>query len=68
MWSDRVPNPGHRTYESGALPTALRGPTMKSRLLLKIIPLPAGLKIGSAISTGKFLAYGATGAHALVLF
>ena len=26
MWSDRVSNPGLLTYESGALPTALRGP------------------------------------------
>ena len=25
MWSDRVSNPGPLTYESGALPTALRG-------------------------------------------
>ena len=26
MWPDRVSNPGALTYESGALPTALRGP------------------------------------------
>ena len=26
MWPDRVPNPGPPTYESGALPIALRGP------------------------------------------
>ena len=26
MWPDRVWNPGPLTYESGALPTALRGP------------------------------------------
>ena len=26
MWPDRVSNPGPQTYESGALPTALRGP------------------------------------------
>ena len=25
MWTDRVSNPGPLTYESGALPTALRG-------------------------------------------
>ena len=25
MWPDRVSNPGSLTYESGALPTALRG-------------------------------------------
>ena len=26
MWPDQVLNPGPLTYESGALPTALRGP------------------------------------------
>ena len=26
MWLDRVSNPGPLTYESGALPTVLRGP------------------------------------------
>ena len=26
MWPDRVSNPGPLTYESGALPTALRSP------------------------------------------
>ena len=26
MWPDLVSNPGPLTYESGALPTALRGP------------------------------------------
>ena len=28
MWPDRVPNPGPLTYESGALPIALRGPAL----------------------------------------
>ena len=28
MWPDRVSNPGPLTYESGALPTALRGPAL----------------------------------------
>ena len=28
MWPDQVSNPGPLTYESGALPTALRGPAM----------------------------------------
>ena len=28
MWPDRVSNPGPLTYESGALPIALRGPNM----------------------------------------
>ena len=26
MWPDRVSNPGSLTYESGALPIAVRGP------------------------------------------
>ena len=29
MWPDQVLNPGPLTYESGALPTALRGPAGK---------------------------------------
>ena len=29
MWPDRVSNPGPLTYESGALPIALRGPASK---------------------------------------
>ena len=29
MWPDRVSNPGPLTYESGALPIALRGPAEK---------------------------------------
>ena len=28
MLPDRVSNPGHLTYESGALPIALRGPAL----------------------------------------
>ena len=28
MWPDRVSNPGPLTYESGALPIALRGPAI----------------------------------------
>ena len=33
MWPDRVSNPGPLTYmyESGALPTALRGPAIRLR-------------------------------------
>ena len=30
MWPDRVSNPGPLTYESGALPPALRGPAVTS--------------------------------------
>ena len=31
MWPDQVSNPGPLTYESGALPTALRGPAGSCR-------------------------------------
>ena len=34
MWTDQVSNPGPLIYESGALPTALRGPA-KNLLLMK---------------------------------
>ena len=30
MWPDRVSNPGPPTYESGALPIALRGPAVEN--------------------------------------
>ena len=29
MWPDRVSNPGPLTYQSGVVPTALRGPSME---------------------------------------
>ena len=38
MWPDRVSNPGPLTYESGALPTALRGPAFY-KLLTGMISL-----------------------------
>ena len=43
MWPDRVSNPGLLTYESGALPTALRGPAWacdRDRLDNFLIPVP----------------------------
>ena len=33
MWPDRVSNTGPLTYESGALPTALRGPVRAYELI-----------------------------------
>ena len=36
MWPDRVSNPGPLTYESGALPIALRGPAHYMLLILVI--------------------------------
>ena len=40
MWPDRVSNPGPLTYESGALPIALRGPAVSNSFLrtFEIIP------------------------------
>ena len=35
MLPDRVSNPGPLTYESGALPIALRGPALKMVILLR---------------------------------
>ena len=35
MLPDRVSNPGPLTYESGALPIALRGPAMKREKKMK---------------------------------
>ena len=36
MWPDRVSNPGPLTYESGALPIALRGPASPSQVTAPI--------------------------------
>ena len=36
MWPDLVSNQGPLTYESGALPTALRGPASDLELLRKM--------------------------------
>ena len=34
MWPDRVSNPGPLTYESGDLPTALRGPAVRDKSMV----------------------------------
>ena len=36
MWPDRVSNPGPPTYESGALPIALRGPAIMKNNIKKV--------------------------------
>ena len=36
MWPDRVSNPGPLTFESDALPTALRGPATTEVLYVKL--------------------------------
>ena len=38
MLPDRVSNPGPLTYESGALPIALRGPAQPSGQQLHVMP------------------------------
>ena len=38
MWPDRVSNPGPPTYESDALPIALRGPANMS-VLIRLRPM-----------------------------
>ena len=41
MWPDRVSNPGPPTYESGALPIALRGPAGGGgTMVLGKLPVP----------------------------
>ena len=40
MWPDRVSNPGPLTYESGALPTSLRGP---EELLVEVVDLTVNM-------------------------
>ena len=40
MLPDRVSNPGPLTYESGALPIALRGPAPKSSCqIIRMLPV-----------------------------
>ena len=36
MLPDRVSNPGPLTYKSGALPIALRGPSVKARVAILV--------------------------------
>ena len=36
MWPDRVSNPGPLTYESGALPIALRSPAAQFRYVMNV--------------------------------
>ena len=47
MWPDRVSNPGPLTYESGAVPTALRGPAKQKNLKVKNLNMNNMAKISS---------------------
>ena len=53
MLPDRVSNPGPLTYESGALPIALRGPACGSHLVIKLMCLNVydGVANGSSYDT-----------------
>ena len=54
MWPDRISNPGPLTYESGALPTALRGPAIlivRRRFYLNIFSF--NISIHSYLKTRK---------------
>ena len=53
MWPDRVSNPGPLTYESGALPTALRGPAFQMGFTLKGKPKGANSFLWEFTTTGK---------------
>ena len=45
MLPDRVANPGHLTYESGALPIALRGPALKCLCLISFDAIKQSLAL-----------------------
>ena len=50
MWPDRVSNPGHLTYESGAPPTALRGPAGFTKVICifeKCVKILLGLQLAT---------------------
>ena len=72
MLPDRVSNPGPLTYESGALPIALRGPARwaddneikavcnETPFMVEKISPQAGLKLGATRSVGQRLTHLAT--------
>ena len=52
MWPDRVSNPGPLTYKSGALPTALRGPSQYQDTRYKNLYYEFSAHIGAHIFVG----------------
>ena len=52
MWPDRVSNPGPLTYESGALPTALRGPapSVLSEYALACVSVSVTVRVSVSVS------------------
>ena len=65
MLPDRVSNPGPLTYESGALPIALRGP---AGLKNPEFELKTGLDMGWVDLASEFSLHFETGGVHLVLF
>ena len=55
MWPDQVSNPGPPTYESGALPIALRGPANGY-----IVELPLQVELQWKGDTKGYLKYDCT--------
>ena len=45
MLPDRISNPGPLTYESGALPTALRGPVAVERGKNNLLDMEVGKRV-----------------------
>ena len=54
MWPDRVSNPGPLTYESGAIPTALRGPAVIA-LNCRLSSTPLRLSLVSIVCIAKYV-------------
>ena len=54
MWPDRVSNPGPLTYESGALPTALRGPTTQVEEITQALGISHG-SVSTLLGGGRVM-------------
>ena len=61
MLPDRVSNPRPLTYESGALPIALRGPVLGDQARRARVVLPAGRRCPTARLCSRRAACGAKG-------
>ena len=53
MWPDWVSNPGPLTYESGVLPSALRGPTIYREAVVRIIGIKPNSHIKQILYTDR---------------
>ena len=61
MWPDWVSNPGPLTYESGALPTALRSPADEAALYGSALFVPFFLCILNCAASMKYF-------HLIIIF